>query len=319
MEVINEYTITEFRRSKADLGPCAPNIWIRGRSPQSELYLRLTPALMAERLAGRRRIPADICLLAEGAGRPVGLAIRHRQKSLTDRPAADLACMAVVPEAQQQGIGETLLREVEQRCRAAGRETLKVDYSTTTRLAHGVDPTTPGHRWLLHRGFTVFRDQLFMRLELQDWRLPEGIVSLVDGLETSGVALRPAGPEETPSLLQCASEFGQWIDNSLRSNSESAAPAPVLVAVEGGDVLGFVGPLTISGCGIPDFDLIAVTASERGRGVGKALFYLCLEHFRQRGARLFELMTAPTNPAQKLYLDAGMRLVCVLVCHEKRL
>ena len=53
--------------------------------------------------------------------------------------------------------------------------------------------------------------------------------------------------------------------------------------------------------------------------MGKALFYLCLEHFRQRGATLFELMTAPTNPAQKLYLDAGMRLVCVLVCHEKRL
>ena len=309
--------ITEFQPAEADLGP-ACDIWNAAVAPQSELYLPMTPALMAERLAGRTGIPADVCLLAEEAGRPVGLAIATTA-SLTNMPTSDLACLAVVPDAQQQGIGETLLREVEQRCRAAGRETLKVDYSTTTRLAHGVDPTTPGHRWLLRRGFTVFRDQLFMRLELQDWRLPEGIISLVEGLEASGLALRPARPEETPSLLKCAGEFGHWIENSLRSNSERAAPAPVLVAVEGGNVLGFVGPLTISGCGIPDFDLIAVTASERGRGVGKALFYLCLEHFRQRGATLFELMTAPTNPAQKLYLDAGMRLLCVLVCHEKRL
>jgi GNAT superfamily N-acetyltransferase len=312
-----DISIAEFKPVEADLGP-ACDIWNAAVAPQSELYLPMSPALMAERLAGRTGIPADICLLAEEAGRPVGLAIATTT-SLTDRPAADLACMAVMPGARQQGIGETLLREVEQRCRAAGRETLKVDYSTTTRLAHGVDPTTPGHRWLLHRGFTVFRDQLFMRLEMQDWRLPESIVSLVDGLEASGVTLRPAGPEETPSLLQCAAEFGPWIENSLQSNAESATPAPVLVAIEDGTVRGFVGPLTISGCGVPDFDLIAVTASERGRGVGKALFYLCLEDFRQRGATLFELMTAPTNPAQKLYLDAGMRLICVLVCHEKRL
>ncbi len=312
-----EITITEFQPVEGELNP-ACDVWNAAVAPQSELYLPMKPALMAERLAGRTGIPADICLLAEEAGRPVGLAIATTT-SLTDRPAADLACIAVLPESGAQGIGRALLQEVEGRCRAAGCETLKVDYSTTTRLAHGVDPTTPGHRWLLRRGFTVFRDQLFMRLELQDWRLPEGIISLIDGLEASGVALRPAHPEETPALLACAAEFGQWITNSFRSNSENVTPAPVLVAVEGGNVLGFVGPLTISGCGIPDFDLIAVTASERGRGVGKALFYLCLEHFRQRGATLFELMTAPTNPAQKLYLDAGMRLVCVLVCHEKRL
>ena len=82
---------------------------------------------------------------------------------------------------------------------------------------------------------------------------------------------------------------------------------------------GFVGPLKVSVCGFADFCLIAGTAAQRGRGIGKSLYYLALHNFRQRGARIFELMTAPTNPAQKLYLDAGMQMVAVLVCHAKKL
>ncbi len=84
-------------------------------------------------------------------------------------------------------------------------------------------------------------------------------------------------------------------------------------------MIGFVGPLTVSECGFPDFELIGVCEPHRGRGIGRALFHLCLQNFKQRGARLFELMTGPTNPAQKLYLDAGMSIVSIFVCLEKHL
>ena len=93
----------------------------------------------------------------------------------------------------------------------------------------------------------------------------------------------------------------------------------MLIAARQDQVLGFVGPVMVSPCGFADFDFIGVTPEERGRGIGTSLFHLCLQQFKDREARLFELITSVTNPAQRLYLDAGLRLVAVLVCLEKPL
>jgi GNAT superfamily N-acetyltransferase len=196
---------------------------------------------------------------------------------------------------------------------------LKVDYASPIRLAHGVDPATAGHLWLLRRGFRVFRNQLFMRLDLAGWEMPESVRRVVGDLAASGVDFRVAVDDDLPGLLRVAGQFGEHLAGTFRDNAARGDSYPVLIAAHGDEVLGLVGRLIVSGCGYPDFDLIAVSGPHRGRGIGKALFHICLENFQRRGGRIFELMTSPTNPAQKLYLDAGMRVVTTLVCLEKRL
>ena len=74
----------------------------------------MSPELLAERLAGIEGPPADICLLAELHGDPVGLAVGTTQP-LVERSVGDLACVAVVPAARGRGIGSSLLAEVERK------------------------------------------------------------------------------------------------------------------------------------------------------------------------------------------------------------
>jgi len=93
----------------------------------------------------------------------------------------------------------------------------------------------------------------------------------------------------------------------------------VLIAVRGGDVVGFIGPLWVTPCGVPDFELIAVLERERGKGIGKALFALAMELAVQNGAKVMELMTGLDNPAQKIYFAAGFASQHVFACFSKDL
>jgi ribosomal protein S18 acetylase RimI-like enzyme len=309
--------IRSFEPTGPDLA-AACRLWNEAVAPESELYLRMTPELLGERLIAADGGAADICLFAEVGGELVGMAVGTTDP-LVEQDVANLACVAVVPEARRQGVGSVLLAAVEGRARNAGRARLQVDYATRIRLAHGVDPVAPGHLWLLHKGFRVSREQLFMRQELVGWRMPEGIRKLVRELERGGVELRMAEEPDLPALLAMAARFGDFTAAALAAAVGDPGGAPVLIAVAAKRVVGFVGPLTVTGCGFADFCLIAVAEAERGRGIGKALYYLALSNFRERGACMLELMTGTTNPAQKLYLDAGMHMVGLLVCHDKRL
>ena len=65
--------------------------------------------------------------------------IRRRLEAL-EAQAAELACLAVLPEHRQAGLGEMLLRRIERRAREQQLEALFV---LTTRTAH----------WFRERGF----------------------------------------------------------------------------------------------------------------------------------------------------------------------
>ena len=308
--------IREFTGEGADLR-AACGLWNAAVAMESTLYLEMTPALMTERLGGRTGRAADICLLAEQAGHPVGLAVACAPWPPASG-AAYLAGLAVRPEVRGIGIGCALLAEVEERSREMGGSVLKLDYASPVRLAHGVDPATTGHHWLLRRGFRVSGNQLYMRLDLTGWDMPRDVLRLIDGLQREGVSLRVADPADLPGLLRAAGQVSDGLVDRFRDNAHGPKD-PVLIALRQSDVVGFVGPLSVSPCGVPDFDFIAVLEPCRRRGIGKALFHLALQDFRRREGTTFELMTAPANPAQKLYLDAGLRIVTTLVCLEKHL
>lgn len=309
--------IRDFVPVGADLATIC-HIWNEAVAPESELYLHMTPELLAERLAGRSGAHRRICLLAQAQGEAIGLAVGTVTPAAAPE-AANLACVAVLPQARGHGIGSALLAEIEERSRAAGCTKLKVGSASQVRLAHGVDPTTPGHLWLLHKGFRVAKDELFMRMAFGTWQMPGQIQHIVESLCAQGVDFRIATKGDLPGLMATAREFSDHLPQVFQDNVTGAKGAPVLIATESGQVVGFVGPLTVSKCGFADFAFIGVSETYRGRGIGKALFYLCLDNFQERGARAFELVTDSTNPAQKLYLDAGMRLVTVLLHLEKRL
>lgn len=106
---------------------------------------------------GRARIERDIdkFTVIEHDGVIFGCAALYTFAKST---MAELACLMVKPETQEQGDGERLLKSIEQQARQAGMKSLFV---LTTRTAH----------WFLKRGFKVSSVELLptMRREAYDW------------------------------------------------------------------------------------------------------------------------------------------------------
>ena len=89
-------------------------------------------------------------------------------------------------------------------------------------------------------------------------------------------------------------------DYSLLSDGDR-----VLVALSGGTVAGFTGPVYPEPTGRGYFAGIAVAEQYRGHGLGKLLFYRLCRAEKERGARYMSLFTGIDNPAQNIYKEAG--------------
>ena len=97
---------------------------------------------------------------------------------------------------------------------------------------------------------------------------------------------------------------------------EKTAPEDVLVAVEGGELAGYVrlgrGRLEAS-AHVAVVNGIAVDAARRRQGVGRALLEAVAAEARRRGARRLTLRVLASNePARRLYEAAGFAVEGVL-------
>ena len=295
------------------------SVWNVAVAGESDMYRPMSAQEFAERLAGLRDVPADLLVTARQRDALVGFAVGCTQ-GLVEQSVANLTALVVRPQAQGRGAGALLLERFEKEASAAGAVKVAVSPVSNVRLTWGVDPTTFGYPYLWRQGYATYETHLYMRRDLARWRTAASVVKTVDRLRREGVALRLARPEETPSLVRCARELERdAVGEIFEKNARRDVPHPVLVAVEAGKVVGFVGPLTVTPCGIPEFQLIAVLENRRGRGMGKALFSLAMEHFAERGATVMELMTDTDNPAQKVYFQAGFTHQRTFACMAKPL
>ena len=94
-----------------------------------------------------------------------------------------------------------------------------------------------------------------------------------------------------------------WSENSVRS--ELSNPLSLwLVAVEDGQLLGYVGSQTV----LDEADMmnVAVSAEHRQKGVGRALVTALVDVLRNNGAHCLTLEVRASNePAKALYQSLG--------------
>ena len=99
--------------------------------------------------------------------------------------------------------------------------------------------------------------------------------------------------------------------------NERTSPDDVLVAIEDGEVAGYVRLGRASRFSSSDHVLtvngIAVDPGRQGRGVGRALIDAAIAEARRRGARRLTLRVfSPNEPARRLYESAGFVVEGVL-------
>ena len=100
------------------------------------------------------------------------------------------------------------------------------------------------------------------------------------------------------------SEFGNRVD-PITGKRKGHGGMDLLVALSGGTVAGFTGPVYPEPTGRGYFAGIAVAEQYRGHGLGKLLFYRLCRAEKERGARYMSLFTGIDNPAQNIYKEAG--------------
>ncbi len=114
----------------------------------------------------------------------------------------------------------------------------------------------------------------------------------------------------------------EWVRNACLGTAADA----VMVACDGGRVLGYVTCLVDSGArsslglGLGSIGMVATSEEARGRGVASAATCAALQWFREQEVDLVEVGTQLRNiPASRLYEKCGFRLTRVSLTLRKLL
>ncbi len=184
--------------------------------------------------------------------------------------------LAVDPKARRQGIGRTLLGELERRFQKRDCSESRVGACPPPYVNGGVPMLdTAAHCFLLAKGYQRGGTVIDMVADLRKLK-PLGAEDL-KALKALGG--RKAGPKDAPALKALIqAEFPYWAWEA----DASLARGVVWVA-------GLQGAVTAFACADGThpgwFGPMGTAERERGKGQGRLLMAQCLQHLKKRGAK----------------------------------
>jgi ribosomal protein S18 acetylase RimI-like enzyme len=131
------------------------------------------------------------------------------------------------------------------------------------------------------------------------------------------IEVRPAGPADEDALAALDRANWSWLSSPAPPPGpewtffdERTAPEDVLVALDDGEIAGYVKLGRATPVAASDHVLmvtgLSVAEEFRRRGVGRALLDAAIREATARGARRLTLrVLAPNEPARRLYESAG--------------
>jgi GNAT superfamily N-acetyltransferase len=221
-----------------------------------------------------RTYPGTVRLLAELAGRAVGVGTVGRIYIYPPEFDGLWATLAVVAEVRRQGIGSGLLAAISERTRAAGKGWLFL--SVTDAHPEGID-------FLTHRGFTEYERSKMARLDLVGLEpppidLPEGIrlttlaehPELVEGVREVAIDAFPdiPGGDEPMSV----GDLDEFLARDVERPGIVKDAFMVAQEATTGRVTGYASLILQPGSrSVAWHDMTAVRRDWRGRGLAGAL------------------------------------------------
>ncbi len=246
-----------------------------------------------------------------------------------ERRAGYLSYLCVAPDCRRRGLATALCDALEAALAARPEvEKLEAVFHNPVQLPWyipkgngdwhpcmpGVDKSSGLYLFLKNRGWRDFAHQNGYYRRMSDYEDKPTIAATRERLLSEGIELTlydPAKHHGLPELFDNINNPG-WKAHVL-----AHLDLPIVVAVDlnadgpaGGLVVGYTGPLSVSGTpGRGNFCGIGVRTEYRGRGIGKPVFCeMCARH-RDGGADFMSLYTGEDNPARNIYESAGFRIV----------
>ena len=224
--------------------------------------------------------------VAEENGEVVGFCLGILRKEPLERiglqeKLAWITAMAVKPKLQRQGIGSSLLQQVEEYFTANNREWAYVATYVPNYFFPGVDVDAyaSGLNFFTKHQYTTASEVFGMGREILDLTTPETIKEQVAQLEAEGIQLLTLEPRYTYSLLNfLRTEFpGDWAPVIVDKLKLGGKDDEIVIAVKDDEVLGYA---QYEG---EHFGPFGVSSKLRKKGVGAILFYRVIELMKAKG------------------------------------
>lgn len=248
------------------------------------------------------------------------------KESENDNPNASgfIHTMVVKKEYRRQGIGSKLLELVEEYFQSKGRMSSRWVFLGNINWAWRI-PYYPNHEhpgapcvrinsdlylFLLHHGYVINSIHEGFHLPLSEYELPQKVIDMMKKNQEDGYTVEVYDEKKHYGIEEfCENINNPGFASSIRFNLNREKPFPFLVAAHNGKVCGWTGAMFNESTGRGHLDGIIVDQSTRGRGLGKALFcYLC-DWSKKNGSEYMTFFTGLENPARKIYMYAGFKIV----------
>ena len=323
--------------------PHVLRIWNACVQAGEVLYYPLTEAYFQRKFIDGEGCEPQNLLVAEYRGKPAGFV--HGVAPETFRGGkpgnAYLTVLMVDPALRGRGVGRALLEAIKAQMRSRGASTLflssinpvSLDWRIPGTPGHdhnnmpGADADCPGYGFLERMGFEVRYREVAMYRALSGYQMPPEIPALQQRLAAQGIYTGPydpvwdcgfdalcdaVGSDYWRDVLR--TEIAAWKAGAPNADSRFWAdgirpkgPRTLLTAVHDGQIVGFTGPVDLPRSGRGWFTGICTDPAYGRRGIATVLFNLLMAAFAAEGAQFSTLFTGQDNPAQKVYLAAGMR------------
>lgn len=172
----------------------------------------------------------------------------------------------------------------------------------------GVAVDLPLYTRMLDMGYREFTREAAMYLDLKDYKTPAWVEEKAVRMAQEGYTVARYDPAAHTGLEGMLASLGnpQW---SEEIPAAGKAGLNLLVGLYGNTCAGFTGPIYPEDTGRGYFAGIGVAPQYENHGLGTLLFYRLLEAEQAAGSRYMSLFTGVGNPARKIYLGAGFRIV----------
>jgi ribosomal protein S18 acetylase RimI-like enzyme len=146
--------------------------------------------------------------------------------------------------------------------------------------------------------------------DLKKFEIPESIKEQTTFNQKDGYEITIYDQKKHLKILEFTENINapHW-KNVILENINRKDPLPILVALKDNQVIGFAGPLRVEENGRGYFAGIGVLETERGKKIGKTLFFMLCQTLKNMGSSYMTLFTGRENAARFIYLSAGFKVV----------
>lgn len=331
----------------ADL-PGVISVWNEAVEAKEVVYYPLTEAYFHKKFEQDPNYDPKYTFVAEEDGKIAGFINGVAKKvflggETNENTPGFLTCVFVGKAYRGRGIGKALVETLGEAFKANGKSTFAVNGNNPINLdwivpgtpghdhnnAPGVDVDCPGFAFLKKLGFNDLHTEVAMYLNLSEYKPWDELKSRQEALRAQGIETGRYDPslgydydtmcdgvesEYWRSVLkteiQCHRDGVPCTDIRFIPNGVvPAGPRPILAATHEGKIVAFTGPVDKQKSGRGWFSGICTDPNYERRGIASVLFNLLMQEFVDEGAAFSTLFTGDDNHAQKIYKNAGLRVV----------